>query len=132
MYYPIIIHQYQVYSIDDTITPFTHVSQLGLCEEFYIDETEIKVFSSATIKIEAVFYSGDLLQYLVEAFHVTSRNIKWKITTKRAPKPDTFRNFLIYLFETFPEDEVKNWPIHLLANLVVNTRVLIVVSLVEI
>lgn len=95
-----------VYSIHYTITPFTHVSQLGLCGEFYIDETEIKVFR-ATIKIEAGFYSGDLIQYLVEAFHMPTRNIKWEITTKRALKPETFRDYIKYLFNTFSEAKAK-------------------------
>lgn len=36
-----------------------------------------------------------------------SRNIKWKIITKRALKPDTFRNFLLFLFNTFSEAKAK-------------------------
>jgi len=62
---------------------------------------------SATIKIEAGFYSGELLLYLVEAFHMPSRNIKWKIITKRALKPDTSRNSLLFLFNKFSEAKAK-------------------------
>lgn len=93
-----------VYTIHDVLEPFTHASELGLCGEFYIDETEIKIFS-ATIKIEAGFYSGDLLEYLVKAFHMPTRNIKWKITTDK----ESFktRHFERLSAISFPESQAR-------------------------
>lgn len=79
---------------------------MGLCGELYIDETQIKVFS-AIITIEAGFYSGDLIEYLVEAFQMPTRNIKWEITTKKALKQETFRDYIKYPFDTFSEAEAK-------------------------
>lgn len=34
-------------------------------------------------------------------------NVKWCTTTKKTLKPDTIRNFMIYLFDTFPEAQAK-------------------------
>lgn len=34
-------------------------------------------------------------------------NVKWCITTKKTLKPDTFRNFMIYIFDTFSESQAK-------------------------
>ena len=34
-------------------------------------------------------------------------NIKYKITTKRGLKPDTFKNYIEYVFNNFLEDEAK-------------------------
>ena len=34
-------------------------------------------------------------------------NGKWCITTKKTLKPDTIRNFLLHMFDTFPEKQVK-------------------------
>lgn len=59
------------------------------------------------LKIEAGFYSSNLLWYLVNDLHMPTKNIKWMITTKKALKPDTFRAFFTCLFRTFPEAEAK-------------------------
>ena len=34
-------------------------------------------------------------------------NIKYRITTQKAPKPHTFRAFLTYIFIIFPESQAK-------------------------
>jgi len=34
-------------------------------------------------------------------------NIKYKITTRKALKPETFSKFIRYIFDTFPENEPK-------------------------
>lgn len=36
-----------------------------------------------------------------------SSNIKWCVNTRKALKPDTFRNFLLYIFKMFPEAQAK-------------------------
>lgn len=95
-----------IYTIHDIIEPFTHRSQLDKVGEFYIDEYVIQGFG-AEIKIEAGFYSRDLVRYLVNMLHMPVSNVKWCITTKKTLKPDAFRNFLLYVFDTFPVAQAK-------------------------
>ena len=95
-----------IYSIPDTIEPFNCKSDLRLCGEFYVDETILYNYK-IPLKIEAGFYSSNLISYLVETLHMPVSQIKYKIVTKRALKPDTFREFIKYIFDNFPESEAK-------------------------
>ena len=47
------------------------------------------------------------------------------ITTKKALKPDTFKDYIKYILENFPEAKPKKWLILLSENLVVNITKLI-------
>ena len=49
------------------------------------------------IIIEAGFYSANLVGYLVEVLHMPITQIKYKITTKRALKPDTFKGYIKFI-----------------------------------
>ena len=108
--YPsILMHNTQpipLYGIHDVIEPFSCKSDQKLCGEFYINETIIENFG-VPIKLEAGFYSSNLVRYLVEELHMSSSNIKYKIITKKALKPDTFSSFLKNIFEEYPESEAK-------------------------
>ena len=95
-----------IYSIHDTIEPFNCKSDLILCGEFYIDETILYNYKTP-IKIEAGFYSSNLISYLVETLHMPVSQIKYKTVTKRALKPDTFREFIKYIFYNLPESDAK-------------------------
>ena len=65
-----------LYTIHDIIEPFTQKHQLNYYGEFYIDEFTIKQFG-ADIKIEAGFYSRQLIKHLVNNAHMSLSNIKW-------------------------------------------------------
>ena len=95
-----------VYSIHDEIVPFNGINDLNEYGEFYLIETILDNFGK-TIKIEAGFYSRNLVYYLVHELYMSIKQIKYKITTKRALKPDTFKCFMEYLFNEFPENEAK-------------------------
>lgn len=95
-----------VYTIHDVIEPFHCHNDLNQCGEFYIDETVIKNFDSP-IKIEAGFYSSNLISFLVNDLYMPTRNIKYKITTKKALNKDTFCAFFTILFPVFPESHAK-------------------------
>ena len=99
-------HEIPIYSIHDTIEPFNCKSDLRLCGEFYIDETILYNYGTP-IKIESGFYSSNLISYLVDTLPMPVNQIKYKIVTKRALKPDTFREFIKYIFDNFPESEAK-------------------------
>ena len=99
-------HEIPIYSIHDVIEPFNCKSDLNLCGEFYIDETVLDNYGSP-IKIEAGFYSSNLISYLVEVLHMPLSQIKHKIVTKRALKPDTFNEFIKYIFDNLQESEAK-------------------------
>ena len=88
-----------VYIIHGKIGPFTHQCQLDKCGEFYMDETVNNNFR-VSLKIEAGFYSSNLVWYLINELNTPTTNIKWKITTKKSLKLDTFRNFLTSIFDT--------------------------------
>ena len=95
-----------VYSIHDVVEPYTCRSDLRKSGEFYIEETILYNYG-APLKIEAGFYSGDLISYLVEELTMSEKQIKYKIVSRKALKPDTFKPFLKHVFETFPENEAK-------------------------
>ncbi|XP_068689801.1 uncharacterized protein [Montipora foliosa] len=95
-----------VYSIHDVVEPYTCRSDLRHSGEFYLEETILYNYGTP-LKIEAGFYSGDLVSYLVDELTMSEKQIKYKITTKKALKPDTFKPFIKHIFETFPESEAK-------------------------
>ena len=95
-----------VYSIHDVVEPFTCRSDLRRSGEFYIKETVLYNYGTP-LKIEAGFYSSDLISYLVEELTMPIKHIKYKIISKKALKPDTFKPFLKHVFETFSEDKAK-------------------------
>lgn len=86
-----------VYTIHDVNEPFKCKNDLNPCGKFYIDETIIKNFG-CPLKIKAGFYSSNLIWHLVNELHMPTSNIlKYKITTRRALKKDTFRAFFTSL-----------------------------------
>ena len=95
-----------VYTIHDIIEPFDGYADLCKNGEFYINKTVIKTFG-VPLKLEAGFYSRNLVLYLVDVLNMPIKKIKWKITTKRALAGNTFRNLMIYIFKTFPENQAK-------------------------
>lgn len=54
---------------------------------------------------EAGFYSANLVRYLVEVLYMPITQINYKITIKRALKPDIFKEYIE--FEELPEAEAK-------------------------
>ena len=95
-----------IYTINDVIELFGCKSDLRQCGEFYIDETVMYNYGTP-IKLEAGFYSSNLVSYLVGSLHMPTSQIKYKIITKRALKPDTFKGFIEHIFNTFSESEAK-------------------------
>lgn len=74
-----------------------------------MDETIIHNFG-VPLKIVARFYSSNLVEYLVNELHMPTSNIKCRITTEKAPKPDTFHDFLLYIFKMFLKLRQRSWP----------------------
>ena len=99
-------HEIPIYTIHDVIEPFNCKTDLRKCGEFYIDETILFNYGNP-IKIEAGFYSSNLVSYLVDVLHMSTSQIKYKITTKKALKPDTFSEFMKFIFDELPEGEAK-------------------------
>ena len=95
-----------MYSVHNVIEPFSCRSDLRLTGEFYIDETILYNFGNP-IKLEASFYSKNLVSFLVEDLNKSEKQIKYKIITKKALKPDTFSKYIEYVFDNFPENEAK-------------------------
>ena len=95
-----------VYSIHDVVEPFYCKSDLRRCGEFYIEETILYNYGTP-LKIEAGFYGNALVSYLVDELNMSVKQIKYKIISKKALKPDTFKPFLKHVFEIFPEDKAK-------------------------
>ena len=58
-----------IYTMHDTIEPFNCKSDLKQCGEFYINETILNNYSSP-VKIEAGFYSSNLVSYLVDTLNM--------------------------------------------------------------
>ena len=99
-------HPIPPYTIHNVIEPFNCKSYLTLCGEFYIDETILNNYSNP-IKIEAGFYSSNLVSNLVNELNMPTSQIKYKIVTKKALKPDTFSEFIKYIFDNLKESEAK-------------------------
>ena len=79
-----------VYSIHDVIEPFGCKSDLNKCGEFYIDEVILNNYGT-DLKIEAVFYSSNLVSYLVDELNMSTTNVKYKITTKKNSRTRYFQ-----------------------------------------
>lgn len=99
-------HEIPIYTIHNVIEPFNCKSDLRKCGEFYIDETVLNNYGNP-IKIEAGFYSSNLVLYLVDTLNMPLSHIKHKIITKKALKADTFSEFIKYIFDELPEGEAK-------------------------
>ena len=99
-------HEIPIYSIHDVIEPFNCKSDLRKCGEFYIDETVLHNYGTP-LKIEAGFYSSNLVSYLVEVLNMPLSQIRYKFITKKALKSDTFSKFIKYIFDIFPEGGAK-------------------------
>lgn len=97
-----------VYTIHDVIEPFNCRNDLKLCGEFYIDETVLNNYGTPII-LEAGFYSGNLISYLVDDLNMSPKKIKCKIVTKKALKPDTFKPLMEFIFKNFEESEAKKF-----------------------
>ena len=95
-----------IYMIHDVVESFNCKSDLRLCGEFYINETILNNYGSP-LHLEAGFYSSNLVSYLVDTLNMPISQIKYKIVTKKALKPDTFKSFIKYIFDEFPECEAK-------------------------
>lgn len=93
-----------LYTIHDTIRPFRVRDLRYNYSEYYIDEY---VFDNWGIKIEAGFYSKRLVQMLVSGFKMPTSNIKYFICSRKTLAADTFMNFLLKIFEVFPESQAK-------------------------
>ena len=68
-------HPIPLYTIHNVIEPFGCKSDLKQCGEFYINETVLNNYSNP-IKIEAGFYSSNLVSYLVEDLNIPTSQIK--------------------------------------------------------
>ena len=90
----------------DVVEKFFCKNDSRRCGEFYIDEYVLPNFK-APIKIEAGFYSNALVSFLVDELNMPVSQIKYKITTKKALKPDTFKDYIEYIFNNFKESEAK-------------------------
>ena len=99
-------HEIPVYSIHDVVEQFNCKSDLKHCGEFYIDETILYNYETP-LKIEAGFYSSNLISYLVNELNMPTNQIKYKIVSKKALKPNTFSEYIKYIFDNFSESEAK-------------------------
>ena len=95
-----------IYTIHDVIEPFNCTSDLNLCGEFYINETVLNKYGTPLI-LEAGFCSGNLISHLVDNLNMSLKQIKYKIVTKKALKPDTFKPPMEFIFNNFEEGEAK-------------------------
>lgn len=95
-----------IYTIHDHIEEFNSEDKLNDNGEYYIDEFILKYFND-DIKIESGFYSKDLIIYLIDNFNMPKSQIKYKIVSKKALKPDTFKGYIEYMFNNFNEQEAK-------------------------
>ena len=93
-----------LYTIHDIIEPFNGVFGVG---EYYIDEYVIAKRLGKGIKIEAGFYSKQLVQALIKKFKMPTFNVKWYIQARKTLAPDTFKNYMLAIFSMFPESQAK-------------------------
>ena len=95
-----------MYSIHDVIHPFGTKDELRSCGEVYLDEVVLNLYGFP-FKIEAGFYTSNLVYYLVDELFMSTKYINYQITTKKALKPDTFSEYVKFIFDKFPEAEAK-------------------------
>ena len=74
--------------------------------ELYIDNWTTKYFG-VSLKIEAGFYHVSLIDFLVYELNMPVSNIKYKLIAHHGLKSDTFKEFMIYVFNNFSESEAK-------------------------
>ena len=74
-----------LYTIHDIIKPFDGVFKTG---EYYIDEYVIEKRLGKGIKIEAGFYSKQLVQTLIAKFKMPISNVKWYIQARKTLAPE--------------------------------------------
>ena len=72
--------------------------------EYYIDEC---VLPTTNIKIEAGFYSVELVRTLLKKFNMPLTNVQYQILCRQKLKHDTFKNYLTEIFTMFPESHAK-------------------------
>ena len=95
-----------MYTVHDQIEQFSSRYDLDKCGEFYIDETITENYG-VPLKIEAGFYGTDLVWYLLIDLYMPTANIKYKIVTKNALRPDTLNDFFLNFFESFHDADAK-------------------------
>ena len=106
-----------IYTIHDTIDKFQgkeemdndigiYYPELNQNGEFYIDTFTIKKFGQE-IKFPNGFYHTSLIDFLVYECKMPVSNIKYKLIARHGLKGDTFKDFLIHIFKTFPEAQAK-------------------------
>ena len=105
-----------VYSIHDNIEKFNSIHDLEKTGEFYIDEVILDKYG-CDLKIEAGFYSSNLVKYLIHVLKMKPSNIKYKLIIHRVLKPDTFKNFIEYIFDNFDQKEAKSMTNSLIVDL---------------
>ena len=93
-----------LYTFHDIIKPFNGAFRIG---EYYIDEYVIIKRFGKGIKIEAGFYSKQLVQTLITKFKMPISSVKWCIHASKTLAPDTFKNFMLVIFSMFPESQAK-------------------------
>ena len=58
-------------------------------------------------KNKAGFYSKSFVSNLVNSLHTIFNQIKYKIIAKKALRSDAFTEFILYVFDNFPEKKAK-------------------------
>ena len=106
-----------LYTIHDIIEPFNGVFGVG---EYYIDEYVIAKRLGKGIKIEAGFYSKQLVQALIKKFKMPTFNVKWYIQARKTLAPDTFKNYMLAIFQCFQNPRPNYWQTVTSANWVGN------------
>ena len=86
------------------IYSINNIRNLEKTGEFYIDEVILEKYNCGRTT-EASFYSSYLVKYLVQVLKMDRSNIKYKITTNKALKLDTFKTFIEYIFYNFEEKQ---------------------------
>lgn len=95
-----------VYTIHDVVRPFGTKDELRSCGEAFLDEVTLKIFGFP-LKIEAGFYTNNLVFFLVDELFMSTKYIKHIISSKKALKPDTFSEFIKFIFDNFDEGDAK-------------------------
>ena len=95
-----------LYTIHDIIRPFSEHDLTYNYGEYYIDEYVFNSWAKG-IKIEAGFYTKRLVQMLINGFKMPTSDVKYFIRPRKTLAPDTFKNFLLKIFELLPESQAK-------------------------
>ena len=96
-----------LYTILDVIEPFHGVfDSKNMTGEYYIHEYVFDRMGKG-IKIEAGFYSEQLVYTLIDKFKMPTRNVKWCIRARKTLAPDTFKNLMLAVFSMFSESQAK-------------------------